>query len=247
MNHISTDNLGSQYLSASEKLIENLIGIIGETNEDIVYRKHVFGILQRFSFIKKSQLTMISFGIIPMIFKIFRNESDQLQYSSIQYLMGLIMNLVFKKESIVNFEKHKSDVFQILLKYIDVDDNQIRGYVNGTFYMLLHIESIRKEAVEKYHMKEIIEKMLEKSENILENEDPEDIEVDHYNIVIRQYRYILERLEETGVTTVEVTDEEDEEDYDDDDVEEELDMLSDNDESNSSEFIEGEENSLGGE
>lgn len=42
------------------------------------YRKHVFGTLQRFSYIKKSQLQMISYGIIPMIFKIFRSESDTL-------------------------------------------------------------------------------------------------------------------------------------------------------------------------
>ena len=78
MNHISTDNLGNQYLSGSEKLIENLIGMMGTTTEDVVYRKHVFGLLQRLSFIKQSQLTMISFGVIPMIFKIFRNESEQL-------------------------------------------------------------------------------------------------------------------------------------------------------------------------
>lgn len=90
---------------------------------------------------------MISFGVIPMIFKIFRNESEQLEYSSIQYLMGLIMNLAIKKESIVNFEKHKSDIFPILLKFIDSEDNQIRGYVNGTFYVLLQLESIRREAL----------------------------------------------------------------------------------------------------
>lgn len=39
---------------------------------------------------------MISFGIIPMIFKIFRNESD-LNEITIQYLMGLIMNLAVRK------------------------------------------------------------------------------------------------------------------------------------------------------
>lgn len=97
MNHISTDNLGNQYLSGSEKLIENLIGLMAETTEDSVYRKHVFGILQRLSFIKTSQMTMISFGVIPIIFKIFRNECEQLEYTSIQYLMGLIMNLAIKK------------------------------------------------------------------------------------------------------------------------------------------------------
>lgn len=31
MNYISTDDLGNQYLSGSEKLIENLMGLMGTT------------------------------------------------------------------------------------------------------------------------------------------------------------------------------------------------------------------------
>lgn len=48
---------------------------MGETAEEVPYRKHAIGILQKLSYIKQSQLMMISFGIIPMIFKILRNES----------------------------------------------------------------------------------------------------------------------------------------------------------------------------
>lgn len=47
---------------------------MGTTDEDVPYRKHVFGILQRFSYLKQPQLMMVSFGIIPMILKVFRNE-----------------------------------------------------------------------------------------------------------------------------------------------------------------------------
>lgn len=32
MNYISTDDLGNQYLSGSEKLIENMLGIMASTN-----------------------------------------------------------------------------------------------------------------------------------------------------------------------------------------------------------------------
>ncbi len=73
MNYISTDDLGNQYLSGSEKLIENLMGIMGSTTEDVPYRKHAIGILQKLSYIKQSQIMMMSFGIIPIIFKMFRN------------------------------------------------------------------------------------------------------------------------------------------------------------------------------
>lgn len=67
--------------------------------------------------------------------------------------MGLIMNLAVKKESIINFEKHKSEIIPILLKYIDVEDSQIKGYVNGTLYVLLQLESVKREALEKYKLK----------------------------------------------------------------------------------------------
>lgn len=58
--------------------------------------------------------------------------------------MGLIMNLAVRKESIINFEKHKSEILPILLKFIDSDDNQIKGYVNGTLYVLLQLDSIKR-------------------------------------------------------------------------------------------------------
>lgn len=79
-----------------------------------------------------------------MIFKILRNESESLHEITIQYLMGLIMNLAVRKESIINFEKHKSEILPILLKFIDSDDNQIKGYVNGTLYVLLQLDSIKR-------------------------------------------------------------------------------------------------------
>lgn len=77
--------------------------------------------------------------------------------------MGLIMNLAIRKESIKNFEKHKSEILPILLKYIDMDDAQIQGYVNGTLYVLLQLDSIRQEAIEKYKLEAIIRKLLEHS------------------------------------------------------------------------------------
>lgn len=73
MNYIATDDFGDQYLSSSENLIRNLIEMMDKTTEDVPYRKHIFGILQKFSFVRKSQKKMISLGIIPLIFKIFRN------------------------------------------------------------------------------------------------------------------------------------------------------------------------------
>ena len=76
--------------------------------------------------------------------------------------MGLIMNLAINKESIKNFEKHKSEIIPILLKYIDMDDAQIQGFINGTLYVLLQLKSFRDEAIEKYRMPEVINSLLAK-------------------------------------------------------------------------------------
>lgn len=73
------------------------MGIMGSATEDVPYRKHAIGILQKLSYIKQSQIMMMSFGIIPMIFQIFRNEAQSLQDTTVQYLMGMIMNLAVRK------------------------------------------------------------------------------------------------------------------------------------------------------
>lgn len=49
------------------------------------------------------------------------------------------MNLAVRKESVINFEKHKSEILPILLKFIDVEDKHVKGYVNGTLYVLLQL------------------------------------------------------------------------------------------------------------
>lgn len=62
-------------------------------------------------------------------------------------------------------------------------------------------------------MKEIVQGLLEKREALLQGQDPEDAEVDESNIVIRQYKYILERLDETGVANLDAA----EDDYEEED------------------------------
>lgn len=93
-----------------------------------------------------------------------------------------------------------------------MEDAQIQGYVNGTLYVLLQLESIRNEAVEKYKMPDIIQNLLHKSQiqlKELESKydgnidldgscDVPDNEIGDCTIVIRQYNYILERLHHKG-------------------------------------------------
>ena len=42
---------------------------------------------------------MIQLGIIPMIFKIFRTEGEDISVFTLQFLTAMMMNLSLKKES----------------------------------------------------------------------------------------------------------------------------------------------------
>lgn len=111
------------------------------------------------------------------------------------------MNLAIKRQSTKNFEKHKGEIFPLLLRYIDFDDTQIRGYVNGTIYVLLQMQSFRQEAI-KHKLCNIVQDLHTKYSLKLQEVEEEDLDIDpdDYGIVIRQYKYILERMEEEAET-----------------------------------------------
>jgi hypothetical protein len=72
MNEICSDIYGIQYMTKSDKLIGNLMDILKKeksSNKD--YSRFLLGILQKFSYPKKSRSLMISLGIIPLIFEMF--------------------------------------------------------------------------------------------------------------------------------------------------------------------------------
>ena len=46
---------------------------------------------------------MINLGIIPMIFKIFKNEAHQLSDFTLQFLTAMMMNLSLKRASKPDF------------------------------------------------------------------------------------------------------------------------------------------------
>jgi hypothetical protein len=46
---------------------------------------------------------MISLGIIPMIFKVFRTEGEDISVFTLQFLTAMMMNLSLKKQSKPDF------------------------------------------------------------------------------------------------------------------------------------------------
>lgn len=73
------------------------------------------GILQRLSFSKEPRQQMISLGIIPMIFKVFKSEGSELSGFTLQFLTAMMMNLSLKRESKPDFEKHKTELIGIVI------------------------------------------------------------------------------------------------------------------------------------
>lgn len=76
-----------------------------------------------------------------------------------------------------------------------MDDVDIRGYVNGTLYVLLQMSSFKQEAI-KYKLESIVMDLLEKYSLKLEaiESDELDGQAENYNLAIKQYNYILRRL-----------------------------------------------------
>lgn len=134
---ITTEVAGMQYLDKSRKLVGNLVGVFNTERESHKSFKSVVGILQRLSFSKESRIQMISLGIIPMIFKVFKTEGDDLSDFTLQFLVALMMNLCMKRESMAEFVKYKTEFVQIALKHINSSNDQVRDYINGSIFMLL--------------------------------------------------------------------------------------------------------------
>lgn len=67
----------------------------------------MLGILQRLSFSKGPREQMVQLGIIPMIFRVLRDEGEHISDFTLQFLIAMMMNLSLKRESKRDFEEHR--------------------------------------------------------------------------------------------------------------------------------------------
>jgi|JI6StandDraft_1071083.scaffolds.fasta_scaffold96410_4 uncharacterized protein with ParB-like and HNH nuclease domain len=121
---------------------------------------------------------MIGLGIIPMIFKVFKNEGSELSGFTLQFLTAMMMNLSLKKESKPDFEKHKAELISIVIEHMTSENNQVRDYINGSIFLLLTSKPIKEEAL-RQKLDLIVKNLLETRED---------------DMCSQQYTYILKRL-----------------------------------------------------
>lgn len=95
-----------------------------------------------------------------------------------------MMNLSLKRESKPDFEKHKTELINIVIEHMASENNQVRDYINGSIFLLLTSKPIKEEAL-KQKLDLIVKNLLETREN---------------DMCSQQYSYILKRLtgEEEG-------------------------------------------------
>jgi hypothetical protein len=136
----------------------------------------VIGILQRLSFCREPRTLMIQLGIVPMIFRIFKNE--QLSDFAIQFLTAMMMNLSLKRASRTDFEKHKGELVSIVIQHLTSDNNEVRNHINGSLFLLLTSREIRAEAL-RQKLDRIIKDLLDTRDD---------------DMCSQQYAYILKRL-----------------------------------------------------
>lgn len=121
---------------------------------------------------------MIGLGIVPMIFKVFKNEGSELSGFTLQFLTAMMMNLSLKKESKPDFEKHKAELISIVIEHMTSENNQVRDYINGSIFLLLTSRPIKEEAL-RQKLDLIVKNLLETRED---------------DMCSQQYTYILKRL-----------------------------------------------------
>ncbi len=121
---------------------------------------------------------MIGLGIVPMIFKVFKNEGSELSGFTLQFLTAMMMNLSLKKESKPDFEKHKAELISIVIEHMTSENNQVRDYINGSIFLVLTSKPIKEEAL-RQKLDLIVKNLLETRED---------------DMCSQQYTYILKRL-----------------------------------------------------
>ena len=121
---------------------------------------------------------MIGLGIVPMIFKVFKNEGSELSGFTLQFLTAMMMNLSLKKESKPDFEKHKAELISIVIEHMTSENNQVRDYINGSIFLLLTSRPIKEEVL-RQKLDLIVKNLLETRED---------------DMCSQQYTYILKRL-----------------------------------------------------
>ena len=181
MNKLSSLKKGRNYLlmkSNSLSMIENLFNNLKSEKQDTELRQNILATLEKFTPRLEPINKLIELGIIKWLIDVFTYEMNTLSNSTIEYGLGLLLNLSLNKNGRNKFEEDSERTIQILIHYLNKDNNvQVQTSINGALYSLLRKKKL-KDAAKKFGI-----------ENIIQNSNITD------PVNQRQISYILKELE----------------------------------------------------
>ena len=200
INCAASECVGRSYLLRQEGLVKLLCDLLMREKADNVLRRNVLGALQKFSLRHKPQNDMIDAGMIEWIVGQLE-EVDSLSDYSIEYGTALLMNLSLRQAGKLRAEQVPT--LQVLNSLLEMDNVQVRTYVNGTLYSVL-TRPLLKDQARAMGMEDILKYAMDHSDETF----------------ARQIQYILEQLMSDQVDDGQSDDENDEDEEVDEDPDE---------------------------
>ena len=180
MDKLATLKKGRNYLlmkTNSLSMIEDLFNNLKSEKQDTELRQYILSTLQKFTPRLEPINKLIELGIVKWLIDVFTYEMNTLSDSTIEYGLGLLLNLSLNKNGRNKFEEDSERTIQILIHYLNKDNSvQIQTSINGALYSLLRKKGL-KEAAKKFGI-----------ENIIQNSNITD------PVNQRQISYILQEL-----------------------------------------------------
>ena len=153
VNCAASECSGRTYLLQHRDLVKMLCGMLKSEPQDNALRRNVLGALQKFSLRHDPQNEMIDAELIAWIVEALGSadaggsgEVDGLSEYSIEYGTALLMNLSLRAAG-----KRKAETvptLTVLNALLEMDNPQVRTYVNGTLYSVL-TRPVLKEQVSR--------------------------------------------------------------------------------------------------
>ena len=147
VNSLANFNKGKNYLLSKNTLIEDIVKCMIAENEDTELRQNCLGAIQKFSLRNEPQKKIIELNVIHYLVDIFTLQYESLSDYTIEYGLGLLMNLSLRKEGKEKFEAIAEKIIKILIKFLNCENIQILTCINGMIYSLLKKRKIREFAI----------------------------------------------------------------------------------------------------
>ncbi len=142
VNCAASECTGRTYLLQHQDLVKILCGILKSEPQDNALRRNVLGALQKFSLRHEPQNEMLDAELIAWIVEALgsadvggNGEADGLSDYSIEYGTALLMNLSLRAAG--KRQAETVPTLAVLNALLEMDNPQVRTYVNGTLYSVL--------------------------------------------------------------------------------------------------------------